>query len=35
MTVTSVLVLLFGALVLWGGLALALSIALRAGKNGK
>jgi hypothetical protein len=33
MTLTSVLFLFFGALVLWGGLALTLSISLRADKD--
>jgi hypothetical protein len=35
MNLTSVLFLTFGALVLWGGLALTLSISLRAEKDGK
>ncbi len=33
MTVTSVLFLVFGGIVLWGGLALTLVISLRADKD--
>lgn len=35
MTATSILFLLFGAIVLWGGLVVTLSISLRSGKRGK